>query len=81
MTVLVSVKHQHNWESFIYYLFLVALGLRRCVGFSLAAGSGGYALAAVRGLLAEVASPVEHVLGAQASVAVECGLSSCSSWA
>ena len=71
MTVLVSAKHQHNWESFIYYLFLVALGLRRCVGFS---------LAAVRGLLAEVASlVVEHVLGEQASVAVERGLNSCSS--
>ena len=39
------------------------LGLRCCVGFSLVAGSRGYALAAVCGLLIEVASLVaEHIL-------------------
>ena len=45
------------------YLFLVALDLHCCVGFSVIAASGGYSLVAVCGLLIAVASPVvEHKL-------------------
>ena len=66
--MLVSAKHQHTWESFLSYLLLAELGLRGRVGLS---------PAAVHGLLASLV--VERVLGAQASVAVERGRSSCSS--
>ena len=39
--------------NFIYYLFILflsVLGLHCCVGFSLVVASGGYSLAALRGL-------------------------------
>ena len=38
------------------YLFMAAVGLRCCVGFSLVVASRGYSLVAVRGFLAAVAS-------------------------
>ena len=48
---------------YLIYLFLTVLGLRCCVGFSLVAGSKGYPLVAVRGLLTVVAPLVaEHRL-------------------
>ena len=48
---------------FFIHLFLAVLGLRCYMGFSLVAGSRGYALVAVCGLLIEVASLVaEHIL-------------------
>ena len=57
------------------YLFLSVLGLRCCVGFSLAVESGGYTLVAVQRHLI-----VEHRLQSdQASVLVARGLSSCGS--
>ena len=62
---------------FLYiYLFLSVLGLCSCVGFSLAAASGGNSLVAMHVLLIAVASPVaDHGLsGARASVAVGPGL-------
>ena len=40
----------------IFYLFLTVLGLRRYMGFSLVAKSGGYSLVTVRGPLAAVTS-------------------------
>ena len=71
------------------------LGLRCVIGLSLAAASGGYSLAVVRGFLFAVASLVaEHGLqGAWASVvmvlgpssfssgALGCRFSGCSAWA
>ena len=49
-------------DTFIY-LFLAALGLQCCIGFSLVAESGGYSLVEVGGLLVAVASLVaEHRL-------------------
>ena len=55
-------------------LFLAALGLHCCTDFSLSAASRGYSVVVVHGLLL-----VEHRLqGPWASVATECGLSSCS---
>ena len=41
-----------------FYLFVAVLGLGCCVGFSLVAGSRGYSLAAVHGLVIAVASLV-----------------------
>ena len=51
-------------------------GLCCCMGFSLVAGSRGYSLVAVHGLLIAVASPVGRswALGSL-------GFSSCGSWA
>ncbi|CAI9174032.1 unnamed protein product [Rangifer tarandus platyrhynchus] len=43
---------------FIYYLFVAALGLQCCAGFSLVVASGGCSLDAVLELLVEVASLV-----------------------
>ena len=48
---------------FLIYLFLVELGLHRCMGFSLVAASRGYALVTASWLLIAVASlAVEHKL-------------------
>ena len=62
-------------------MFLVALGLRCCPGFSLV-GRAGATLVAVQGLPNVVASVmVERGLqGARASAAAAHGLSRCSSW-
>ena len=47
----------------ILLIYLTLLGFRSCVGFSLAAVSGGYSLVSVCGLLIPVASfAVEHRL-------------------
>ena len=48
----------HNEKKF----FLAVLGLRCCVGFSLAVENGDNSLVVVRGLLTVVASLVEHRL-------------------
>ena len=85
MQIGVSAKVQRSinftpCSFFIYkilqnYLFLSVLGLRCCVGFSLAVESGGYTLVAVQRHLI-----VEHRLQSdQASVLVARGLSSCGS--
>lgn len=44
------------------YLSLAVLGVCYCTGFSLVAESGAYFIVAVRGLLTEVTSVVEHGL-------------------
>ena len=45
----------------LFILFLAGQGLRRCAGFSLAAGSGGSSPVVVLRLLVAAASPVvEH---------------------
>ena len=64
------------------YLFVVALGLCCCVGFSLVAvNEGGSSPVVGRGLLIVVTSPgVKHGLqGEWNSVAVACGSNNCSS--
>ena len=67
----------------LFYLFLAVLGLRYCVGFSLAAEDGDYSLDVAHGLLVAVTSPATRAqaLGTGASVA-ELGLSSpmCRLW-
>ena len=62
---------------------MATLGLRCCLGFSLAVASGGCSLVVVHGLLLiAVASLVaEHGLYLQASVVAACGLGNCSTWA
>lgn len=48
---------------FFFIVFIwVVLGLQHCAGFSLVAESGAYFIVAVRGLLTEVTSVVEHGL-------------------
>ena len=47
---------------FFFVFIWVVLGLQRCAGFSLVAESGAYFIVAVRGLLTEVTSVVEHGL-------------------
>ena len=50
-------------KKMIYFFILAVLGLHCCAGFSPVAGSGGYSLVAVCGLLIVVASLlVEHSL-------------------
>ena len=65
----------------IIYPHLAVLGLRCCAGSSLVAASRDYALVAEHRLHTVAASLVtEHGLqNSQVSVAVACGLSSCSS--
>ena len=46
----------------LFYLFLVVLGLRWCMGFSLVAVNGVYSLVALHKLLIAVASLVAHRL-------------------
>ena len=62
---------------------MAVLGLRCCMGFSLAAASRGCSLVAVHKPLISTAPVVaEHRLqGAWALVAAACGLSSWGSWA
>ena len=61
-------------QTLFVYLFITSeLGLRYCMGFSLAAESWGYSVVVACGLLTAVASVVvEHRLQA-------CGVSSCGS--
>ena len=65
------------------HLFLAVLGLRCCVGFSLAVTSGGYPLPVLCRLLTAVASLVAEngLQRARASAVVARGPSSCSSQA
>ena len=67
------------FKIFNLFLVLAELGLRFCVGFSLASAGGGYSLVALLGLLIVVASLVaEHGLWCPlASAVAACGLSSC----
>ena len=55
---LVSISSPLYFLNCIYLLFLAVRGLHCCVGFSLVVESGGYSLAAVRGLLTAVVSLV-----------------------
>ena len=65
---------------FIYYLFLAALGLRCCAWTFSSCGEQGLLFVAVCELLIVVASRCRaRALGAQASVVVAHGLSSCGS--
>ena len=45
----------------LIYLFLVMLGLHRCVGFSIAVAREGYSLVMLQGLLTAVPSLMEHM--------------------
>ena len=70
------------------YLFMAVLGLHCCVGFFLAAESGGYPLVAVASLVVEHgfwglwASVVEvHGLRSRGPGALEFRLDSCDAWA
>ena len=65
------------------YVFLAVMGVRFCVGFSLAVPRGLCSLVVAQGLLIEVASLVAEngPKGAQASVVGAHGFSSCSSQA
>ena len=74
-----AVKAQSLKKKFFFNLFMAAVGLCCCVGFSLVAVSGGYSLAVVYRLVIAMASRVaEHGLqGEWASVAVARGLRSC----
>ena len=62
-----------------FLIYLAALGLRCCTGFSLVAASQGYSEFAVCGLLIAVAPLIsEHRLqGTRASAAEARGLSNC----
>ena len=68
---------------FKLYVFLVVLGLCCCMGFPLAAESGGYPVVMVQGLLIAVASVVVehrlevHGLSSFSSQALEHSLSGC----
>ena len=59
------------------------LGASLLCGFFSTAGTGGYSLVAVPGLLISMASLVAEcgLYGVKVSVAAVCGLRSCSSWA
>ena len=57
------------------YFFLAVLGLRCCVGFSLAVESEGYSLVVVGRLLFTVTSLAEHRLQGAGSVVVVYGVS------
>ena len=63
-------KKGSSFKTCSLYLFLAALGLRCCAGFSLVAMRRGYSLGAMCGLFISMAClVVEHSLkGAQASV-------------
>ena len=63
----------------LFYLVLAALGLCCCVRFFSSCSEWGLPFVALRGLLIVVASPCcrAQALGAQDSVTVACGLSSC----
>ena len=71
-------KQQLDSSFLIIYLLLTVLGLRCCVGFSLAVASGVCSLVAGLGLLLAVAALImEHQLwGVQASVLAASGLKS-----
>ena len=67
---------------FKFNLFLAALGLHCCAQAFSSCGDRGLLFVAVHGLLLVVASRCgAQALGAQASVVVAHGLSSCGSWA
>ena len=57
------VQFHHFKQKKLFKFIVGCVGLRFCTGFSLVVASGGYTLAAVRGLLLAVASlVVEHRL-------------------
>ena len=68
-----------NSSTFLFFLFLAALGLHCCTRVFSSCGKWGLLFVVVRGLLIAMAWARAWALGIWASVVAACGLSSCGS--